>query len=157
VTDTGRQEVALAATVSERSAEISIEEAVVAGEETTDEQSIDGHLAGPARHESDRDGRQQRDDLEGVAVAPTVAPEGVGHAAGGRRAWQGLQVRAALCATERDGVSDSSLYREAFADFGGPLYTLERIPAAALGRRRRYIRGVGDFADLRRLMTEVAR
>jgi hypothetical protein len=71
--------------------------------------------------------------------------------------WQGLQVRAALCATERDGVSDSSLYREAFADFGGPLYTLEWIPAAALGRRRRDIRGVGDFADLRRLMTEVAR
>jgi len=34
--------------------------------------------------------------------------------------WQGLQVRAARCATERDGVSDSSLYREAFADFGGP-------------------------------------
>ena len=71
--------------------------------------------------------------------------------------WQGLQVRAALCATERDGVSDSSLYREAFADFGGPLYTLEWIPAAALGRRPRGIRGVGDFADLRRLLTEVAR
>jgi DNA replication protein DnaC len=45
--------------------------------------------------------------------------------------WQGLQVRAAFCATERDGVSDSSLYREAFVDFGGPLYTLEWIPAAA--------------------------
>ncbi len=72
--------------------------------------------------------------------------------------WQGLQVRAALCATERDGGSDSSLYREAFADFGGPLYTLEWVPAAALGRRRHGIRGVGDFADLRRLlMTEVAR
>jgi hypothetical protein len=51
-------------------------------------------------------------------------------------------------------VSDSSLYRDAFADFGGPLYTLEWVPAGALDRRRhRDIRGVGDFADLRRLLT----
>ena len=49
--------------------------------------------------------------------------------------WQGVQVRAALCADERDGASDSSLFREAFADFGGPLYTLDWIPAAALDRR----------------------
>jgi hypothetical protein len=69
--------------------------------------------------------------------------------------WQGVQVHAALCAAERDGVSDSSLYRDAFADFGGPLYTLEWIPAAALDRRRRRnIRGVGDFGDLRRLLAQ---
>lgn len=67
--------------------------------------------------------------------------------------WQGAQVHAALCAADRDGVSDSSLYRDAFVDFGGPLYTLEWVPAAALERRRRRdIRGVGDFADLRRLL-----
>jgi hypothetical protein len=69
--------------------------------------------------------------------------------------WQGVQVHAALCAAARDGASDSSLYRDAFVDFGGPLYTLEWIPAAALGRRRRRdLGGVGDFADLRRLLTE---
>jgi hypothetical protein len=67
--------------------------------------------------------------------------------------WQGVQVHAALCAADRDGASDSSLYRDAFADFGAPLYTLEWIPAAALDRRRRRdIRGVGEFADLRRLL-----
>ena len=73
--------------------------------------------------------------------------------------WQGEKVRAALCAAERDGASDSSLYREAFTDFGGLLYTLEWVPAAALGRRRpRDLRGIGDFADLRRfLITEAAR
>lgn len=73
--------------------------------------------------------------------------------------WQGEKVRAALCAAERDGASDSSLYREAFTDFGGLLYTLEWVPAAALGRRRpRDLRGVGDFTDLRRfLVTEAAR
>ena len=73
--------------------------------------------------------------------------------------WQGEKVRAALCAAERDGASDSSLYREAFTDFGGLLYTLEWVPAAALERRRpRNLRGVGDFADLQRfLATEVAR
>jgi hypothetical protein len=72
--------------------------------------------------------------------------------------WQGVQVHAALCAADRDGESDSSLYRDAFADFGGPLYTLEWIPAAALGRRRRRdLGGVGDFADLQRLVTAVSR
>jgi hypothetical protein len=50
--------------------------------------------------------------------------------------WQGVQVRAALCAADREGQSDSSLYREAFADFGGPLYTLDRVPAAALAPQR---------------------
>jgi hypothetical protein len=67
--------------------------------------------------------------------------------------WQGVQVHAALCAADRDGASDSSLYRDAFVDFGGPLYTLDWVPAGALARRhRRDIRGVGDFADLRRLL-----
>jgi hypothetical protein len=73
--------------------------------------------------------------------------------------WQGTKVRAALCAAERDGGSDSSLYREAFDDFGGPLYSLDWIPAAGRGRRRhRDLAGVGDFADLRQLLLdEVAR
>jgi hypothetical protein len=67
--------------------------------------------------------------------------------------WQGEKVRAALCAADKDGASDSSLYRDAFADFGGLLYTLEWVPAAALGRRpARDLRGVGDFADLRRFL-----
>ena len=67
--------------------------------------------------------------------------------------WQGTQVHAALCAGERDGVSDSSLYREAFADVGGPLYTLEWVPAVRRVRRgHRDIPGVGDFADLRNLL-----
>jgi hypothetical protein len=66
--------------------------------------------------------------------------------------WQGAQVHAVLCAADRDGGSDSSLFREAFADFGGPLYTLDWIPAALTRRRPRDIRGLGDFADLRRLL-----
>src|SRR5258708_37853996 len=33
--------------------------------------------------------------------------------------WQGVQAHAPLCAADRDGASDSSLYRGAFADFGG--------------------------------------
>jgi hypothetical protein len=74
--------------------------------------------------------------------------------------WQGATVRAALCAAERDGASDSSLYRAAFADVGGPLYTLDWVPAPERARRRhRDIKGVdGDFADLRDLLVfEVAR
>jgi hypothetical protein len=47
--------------------------------------------------------------------------------------WQGVQVRAALCAAGRDGASDSSLYRDAFANFGGPLYT-PRVGSRRLAR-----------------------
>jgi hypothetical protein len=73
--------------------------------------------------------------------------------------WQGTKVRAALCADERAGVSDSSLFHEAFTDFGGPLYSVDWVPAAGRVRRQhRDIDGVGHFADLRRiLITEVAR
>jgi hypothetical protein len=73
--------------------------------------------------------------------------------------WQGAKVRAALFADERAGVSDASLFREAFSDVGGPLYSLEWLPALGRARRRhRDIEGVGHFADLRQLLiTEVAR
>jgi hypothetical protein len=72
--------------------------------------------------------------------------------------WQGARVRAALCAAEKDGASDSSIYREAFADYGAPLYSLDWVAAGARRRRHRDLRGVGDFADLRQLVLfEVAR
>lgn len=71
--------------------------------------------------------------------------------------WQGARVRAALCAAEKDGASDTSIYRHAFTDVGGPLYSLDWVPARAR-RRHRDIVGVGDFADLRELVLfEVAR
>ncbi len=72
--------------------------------------------------------------------------------------WQGHKVRAALGAADRDGLSDSSLYREAFTDVGGPLYSVDWVPACQRRRRHRDIPGVGDFADLRQLVLfEVAR
>ena len=74
--------------------------------------------------------------------------------------WQGRPIRAALCADARSGGSDSNLFRETFADVGGPLYTLDWIPALERGRRarRRDIAGMGEFADLRQLLIdEVAR
>ena len=72
--------------------------------------------------------------------------------------WQGTQVRAALSAADQAGSSDSSLYREAFTDVGGPLYTLDWVPACRGRRRHRDVHGVGDFADLRELVLwEVAR
>lgn len=72
--------------------------------------------------------------------------------------WQGTQVRAALCASEKDGGSDTSIYREAFTDGGGPLYTLDWVPGLRERRRHRDVRGVGAFADLRQLVLfEVAR
>jgi hypothetical protein len=54
--------------------------------------------------------------------------------------------------------SDSSIYREAFVDFGGPLYTLDWVAAVRDRRRHRDVRGVGNFSDLRQLVLfEVAR
>ena len=74
--------------------------------------------------------------------------------------WQGQPIRAALCADARLDGSDTSIYRETFTDVGGPLYTLDWIPALEHGRRarRRDISGMGKFEDLRKLLIdEVAR
>lgn len=73
--------------------------------------------------------------------------------------WQGLPVRAALAVDERSNGCGSSLYHDAFPDFGNtPLYSLDWIPVDGRGRGRRDLRGMGDFADLRRLLiAEVAR
>ena len=72
--------------------------------------------------------------------------------------WQGARVRAALCAAGEDGASDTSLFREAFTDYGGPLYTLDWVPGPRVRRRHRDVAGVGEFRDLRQLVLfEVAR
>ena len=72
--------------------------------------------------------------------------------------WQGMPVRAALCAEGSDGSCDSSLCREAFLDDGGALYSIVWVPAGAHRRRRHRIAGLGNFADLERLLiSEVAR
>jgi hypothetical protein len=70
--------------------------------------------------------------------------------------WQGVPIRAALCADERLGGSDTSLFRETFTDVGGPLYTLDWIPALDQARRapRRDISGMGKFEDLRKLLID---
>ena len=72
--------------------------------------------------------------------------------------WQGRSIRAALCADAQPGGSDSSLLRETFSGVGGPLYTLDWIPAPERGRRarRRDISGMGEFADLRQLLIDEA-
>jgi len=70
--------------------------------------------------------------------------------------WQGKPIRAALSADDtRDGFA-STFFQETFNDAGTPLYTLDWIPGPARVRRaaRRDITGMGDFADLRRLVIE---
>jgi len=70
--------------------------------------------------------------------------------------WQGQPIRAALCADGTHGGSASTLFQETFTDGGAPLYTLDWIPGPARARRaaRRDITGMGNFADLRRLLIE---
>jgi len=72
--------------------------------------------------------------------------------------WQGQPVRAALCAEPRGATCDSNLWREAFLDDGGALYSVVWVPAGAHRRRRTRIQGLGNFNDLEALViSEVAR
>ncbi len=73
--------------------------------------------------------------------------------------WQGTKVRAVVSVDDRDGAYDSDFYREVFTDFGGPLYTLDWVPACrGVRRRHRDLPGVGVFTDLRQqVLFEVAR
>ena len=71
--------------------------------------------------------------------------------------WQGRTVRAALSVGTADDGSDTTLYREAFGDGGGPLYSVDWVPTHRRARRRD-VSGMGEFADLRQLLLfEVAR
>jgi hypothetical protein len=72
--------------------------------------------------------------------------------------WQGEKVRAVLSVADWDGGSASAFCRDAFTDFGGPLYTLDWVPACRRGRRHRDVGGLGEFRDLRQqVLFEVAR
>lgn len=70
--------------------------------------------------------------------------------------WEGVPVRAALVVDDTSTPSTStSLYRDTFAIFGDetPLYRLEWVPRSAGVRRRRdALTGMGEFADLERLL-----
>ena len=70
--------------------------------------------------------------------------------------WEGAPVRAALVVDDGSMSSPStSLYRDTFALFGEqtPLYRLEWVPQSGAARRRRDgLTGLGDFADLERLL-----
>jgi len=68
--------------------------------------------------------------------------------------WEGLPVRAALVVDDESMSScPTSLYRDLFDVFGDStsLYRLEWVPRAAR-RRRDGLTGMGDFADLERLL-----
>jgi hypothetical protein len=73
--------------------------------------------------------------------------------------WQGRTVRAALCADSAPSGSETSLYRAAFSDDRGPLYSIDWVQSPGAPKRaRRDIGGMGAFADLRQLLLfEVAR
>jgi hypothetical protein len=68
--------------------------------------------------------------------------------------WQGQPVRAALCAGSEGLSCDSNLYREAFSDEGGALYSVVWARASVPRRRRDHLHGLGRFHDLERLVIE---
>jgi hypothetical protein len=74
--------------------------------------------------------------------------------------WQGQPVRVALCADSQGFSCDSSICREASFDWddGGALYSVLWVPAGAHRQKRHRLDGLGNFADLERLVTtQVAR
>ncbi len=71
--------------------------------------------------------------------------------------WEGVPVRAALVVDEASSCPSTTLYRDTFALFGDvtPLYSLEWVPRrAARHRRRDGLTGMGDFADLERMLAQ---
>jgi hypothetical protein len=68
--------------------------------------------------------------------------------------WQGQPVRAALCAGHPGLSCDSNLFREAFSDDGGALYSVVWARASVPRRRRDHLHGLGRFHDLERLVIE---
>lgn len=68
--------------------------------------------------------------------------------------WQGRPVRAALCVGGPGRSYDSNLYREAFLDDGGALYSVAWVPGCEHRRRRARLPGLGSFRDLERLVVE---
>jgi hypothetical protein len=68
--------------------------------------------------------------------------------------WQGRPVRAALCAAPPGCSYDSNLFREAFSDEGGALYSIVWVRDCLPPRRRDRLRGVGRFDDLERMVIE---
>ena len=73
--------------------------------------------------------------------------------------WEGSQVRAALIADDESTRCGSTLFREAFDDFGrSALYVLELVWDHHRDPCSDGLAGLGDFEDLRRLLlNEVAR
>ncbi len=72
----------------------------------------------------------------------------------------GKERRSALWSVWTTGMGRTTrFYREVFTDFGGPLYTLDWVPACrGVRRRHRDLPGVGVFTDLRQqVLFEVAR
>ena len=66
--------------------------------------------------------------------------------------WQGQKVRCVLCADGGVGTRVTSLYRDYFADFGGPLYSLQYGQhLREVARRADRLGMSGDFSDLRQL------
>jgi hypothetical protein len=68
--------------------------------------------------------------------------------------WEGRPVRAALCAAPSGRSYDSNLFREAFSDEGGALYSIVWARDCPSRRRRDRLRGVGRFHDLERIVIE---
>jgi hypothetical protein len=69
--------------------------------------------------------------------------------------WEGAKVRAALGADERRAGFESNLYRDVFGTSCEPLYVLDIVPMdGARKRRRRDVRGLGDFRDVKQLVLD---
>lgn len=99
-----------------------------------------------------------RDTILKACLAPSPAhPRAMATLLEAVALWQGSKVHGALCVAEREWEFDSRLSREAFVDFGGPLYSLDWIAREQRARRRpRDLAGVGEFGDLRRMLRNEA-
>jgi hypothetical protein len=104
-----------------------------AREETTDEQLSMGISPGPRDTRVIAMAGPSETILKARLLRQPSPPAGAADAAGGHRALAGSPgPRCALCGRPGWGVRLEPLSRSV-PDFGGPLYTLEWVPAGALG------------------------
>lgn len=65
--------------------------------------------------------------------------------------WQGSPVRAVLCVAGSGGEIGAPLLRDWFADFGGPLYTIDWTDRAIRPPVADELDSLGDFDELEQL------
>ena len=160
VTDRGRENFAIGATLPLPQADAFNPEVVPAGGEESDyDIGMDGNCAGAWCHQVDCASSAGYGDLKARLNPRPQHPRALATLLEAVALWEGMPVRAALCVDEREPGCASTFYREAFPGYEQtPLYDLAVVAREHRRQRNDGLGGMGGFQDLcRMVIREVAR